>query len=249
MKYRLMSHLVAFYPDRNGSLEVARALIDGGTTYLEVQFPFSDPIADGHYIQTACTQALKQGFKTEQGFTLIHDIATHGEVPIFLMCYANSIFFHGVGPFLDRCVDAGVRGIIVPDLPVDYDEGLYDLARKRQLSAVPVAAPTLKGRRLRSILALNPEYIYASLRKGITGAKTEIGRENIGFLESIRDAAGNPSPKILAGFGIATHDQVATLSSHVHASIVGSAFIREIMEGRGPLYGKVRKKVEDLSGH
>jgi tryptophan synthase alpha chain len=243
-----MAHMVAFHPDREGSLEVARALIDGGSTYLEVQFPFSDPTADGPLIQTACTQALSRGFRTERGFELIHEIGRYGEAPVFLMCYANSIYFHGVDAFLDRCAGAGARGIIVPDLPFDYDEGLYDLARKHGLCAVPVAAPTVRFERLRAMLSLNPEYIYASLRKGITGAKTEIGEDNIQFLGRIAGAAGRKPPKILAGFGISSVEQVATLSPHVHASIVGSALVRVITEGEGPLYVRVKKKVEELTG-
>ena len=94
-------------------------LIDGGSTYLEVQFPFSDPTADGTVIQTACSRALEQGFKTEGGFELIARIREHSDTPVFLMCYANTIFFHGMEAFLDRCHSCDVRGIIVPDLPLD----------------------------------------------------------------------------------------------------------------------------------
>ena len=82
----MMTHMVAYYPDRDGSQEVAAALIDGGSAYLEIQFPFSDPTADGPVIQTACTWALEQGFSVENGFKLISRIRERSDIPIFLMC-------------------------------------------------------------------------------------------------------------------------------------------------------------------
>jgi len=247
MGYRLMAHMVAFYPNRNGSLEVARALIEGGCTYLEVQFPFSDPTADGSAIQTACVRALEGGFKVEKGFGLIRSIREQHDLPIFLMCYANTLFFHGVEAFLDRCISFRVQGIIVPDLPYDYDENLFDQAGKRGLWAVPVVAPTVQDERLRSILGLKPFYLYAALRKGITGQETAIGNDNIGFLKKIGEHAEGNDVRILAGFGVSKQEQIVSLAPHVHAAIVGSAFIRAIMErGSRSLYDAVRGKMEEL---
>ncbi len=247
MTYRLMTHMVAYYPDRDGSLEVAAALIDGGSAYLEIQFPFSDPTADGPVIQTACTQALKKGFKVRHGFEIVDSIRMSSDIPIFIMCYGNTLFYNGVETFICRCVESGVQGLIVPDLPVDYDENLFGLAEKYGMSAVPVAAPTISGDRLESILRMKPKYLYAALRKGITGKLTEIGEENIGFLQRISAAAGNNAIKILAGFGISRREQIALLAPYVHASIVGSAFIRAIRGGMGKtIYKKIRKTMDEL---
>jgi tryptophan synthase alpha chain len=249
MRHPLMSHLVAYYPDRKGSLDVARALIEGGSSYLEVQFPFSDPTADGRLIQTACSRALEQGFKTDGGFELIARIREHSDIPVFLMCYANTIFFHGIEDFLDRCLNHGVRGVIVPDLPLDYDENLFILAAERGIYAVPVVAPTVREERIRRIAASRPVYLYTALRKGITGVDTVIGEYNIGFLRRIRSFPGGKDVRILAGFGISRADQIAALSSHAHAVIVGSAFIRAINEGvfETP-YDAVMHKIEELLG-
>jgi tryptophan synthase alpha chain len=241
--------MVAHYPNRESSFEVARALIDGGSTYLEVQFPFSDPTADGPIIQTACTQALAQGFRVQEGFELIRRIRDNFSTPVFLMCYANTLFFHGVDAFLDRCRDAGVGGIIVPDLPYDYDEDLFSKALKRNIRAVPVVPPSIRDGRLAAILTLKPLYLYAVLRKGITGEETDIGAENIGFLEKIRTLAGTDAVRILAGFGISRREQIAALSPYVHASIVGTALIREIMERKErSLYDVLFSKLEALLG-
>jgi tryptophan synthase alpha chain len=218
--------MVAFYPDRDTSYTVALALIKGGASYLEVQFPFSDPTADGVFIQKACDTAIEKGFTIEDGFQLIAKIRKHSDIPIFIMGYANTVFFHGIEPFLEKCRYNDVQGLIIPDLPADYDEGLYRIAKHLHLNAVPVIAPSTEDKRLQMILDNKPEYVYAALRKGITGAYTEIGETNIKFLRKI-DTKGS---KILAGFGIAQKEQVKALAPYVHAAVVGSAFIRAIME-------------------
>jgi len=247
MKHRLMTHMVAYYPDGASSMEVAAAMIDGGSSYLEIQFPFSDPTADGPAIQTACTQALQHGFNVGRGFQLVSSIRALSETPIFIMCYGNTLFHSGVGAFLERCAKEGVQGLIVPDLPFDYDEGMYTLSKKFGIDAVPVVAPTIVESRLKAILKDKPRFLYAALRKGITGEVTEIGDDNINFLQSINTIAGKMSLRILAGFGISHRKQVDLLAPHVHASIVGSAFVRAIMEnGDGGVYEAVKVKMGEL---
>jgi tryptophan synthase alpha chain len=241
--------MVACYPDRESSMEYARALIDGGSCYLEIQFPFSDPTADGKYIQAACNRALQQGFTVAQGFDLVSNIRTFTDTPIFIMCYGNTVFFHGVEKFLGRCKRAAVQGLIVPDLPPEYDEGLYPIGEELGLSIVPVVAPTVKEDRLRRILNLNLQYIYAALRTGTTGQQTVIGEENLGFLESIRLISRSRDIRILAGFGISSREQIETLSPYVHAPIIGSAFIREVMNNREKnIYGVILAKMKRLLG-
>ncbi len=226
MKTRLMTHLVAYYPNRDASLRMAKAFIDGGSSFLEVQFPFSDPIADGVYIQHACKQALDQGFKLIPGFellALIKELAP--DIPLFVMSYGNIAYRLGIGNFLDKCKEAGAQGVIIPDLPPDYDEGLFAAGKKCNLQVIPVIAPAISNSRLKIIAETGAEYLYACLRKGITGAATEIGKENLDFLNRIKPLA----MKILAGFGIAERKQVEILSPYIHAAVIGSAFIKEIM--------------------
>ncbi len=165
------------------------------------------------------------------------------------MCYGNTVFFHGVEKFLRRCKEATVLGLIVPDLPPDYDEGLFQMGEKLGLYIVPVVAPTVKEDRLKRILSLNPRYIYAALRKGITGQQTSIGEENLGFLERIRFISRSGDIRILAGFGISSREQIETLSPYVDASIIGSAFIREVMNNMGKnIYDVIYAKIKSLLG-
>ena len=248
MKHRLMTHMIASYPDGPASVDVATAMIDGGCSYLEIQFPFSDPTADGPVIQTACTHALEEGFSVEGGFQLVKTIRDRSDIPIFIMCYGNTLFYSGIESFVARCAGMNVQGLIVPDLPFDYDEGMFGMCKKHGLVAIPVVAPTITEARLRAILGEKPLYVYAALRKGITGEATQIGKDNIGFLEHIKRISKDVQPRILAGFGISRREQVELLAPHVHASIVGSAFVRIIMEQeRHNVYSAVKDKMAELT--
>lgn len=249
MSARVMSHLVSHFPDREGSLETARALVDGGSAYLELQFPFSDPVADGPAIQEACSRALAAGFTTAEGFRVAEAVASRLGVPLFVMCYANTVFFHGTETFVKRCADAGVHGLIVPDLPVDRDEGLYGACEARRIHAVPVVSPSVSDGRLDLLLRHAAPYLYAALRRGTTGAATSIDRESLDFLRRVDSSAeASRRARVLAGFGVSRADQVRALSGLVHAVVVGSAYVREIARvERSELYRAVRRKAEELT--
>lgn len=243
MPNRIMAHMVAFYPNREESLEIAKALIDGGCTYLEIQFPFSDPTADGPYIQEACEQALEKGFKVLGGFELISDIRGFSTIPIFIMSYANTVFYQGIEKFLKCCVSVNVQGLIVPDLPIDYDEGLFSKSERMGIEPVPVIALSTKQERLNRILKGRSDLVYAAIRKGITGSFTDIGEDNILFLTKVSSFG----KKILAGFGISERYQIETISSWIHAAVVGTAFIKEIMNNRkASTYSVIKKKIQSL---
>ena len=244
---RIMAHMVACFPCHAASLDVARGLADGGCAYLEVQFPFSDPTADGPDIQRACAAALGAGFTISDGFALLGEIRRFTSTPIFLMSYANLLFTRGIEEFLRECAGCGVQGVIVPDLPPDYDEGLFEAASRAGLTAVPVVSPSMRQERLKRIGALRPPYIYATLRIGTTGSFTTVDGTGVSFLERVRNLCPESPAKVLGGFGVSTAAQVSALSPHAHAVVIGSAFVREVMKG-GDLYGSLRRKVEELSG-
>lgn len=240
-KALLMTHMVAFYPDRAASLRVARGLMDGGCAYLEVQFPFSDPTADGPDIQAACDRALQSGFSVGDGFRLVSEISAAAKVPLFIMSYANLLFTRGMERFLADSREAGASGVIVPDLPEGYDEGLFGLPGRLGLAAVPVVSPSMKEKRLAQVTRLGAQYIYATLRTGTTGPRTEIDPGIVQFLSRIHGA------RVLGGFGISSPEQVRAVAPLVHAVVVGSALVREVGRGGDP-YLAVKRKVEELRG-
>ncbi len=243
MPARIMAHLVSYYPDAKSSHNIARGLVHGGASYLEVQFPFSDPTADGPFIQKACDQALASGFSVRKGFSFVAHIRKITDIPIFIMGYANTVYCYGIKRFIGETAGAGAQGLIIPDLSPGYDEGLFSLGTKANVSIVPVICPTISAERFQTILSLGPRYVYTTLRKGITGAYTEVGEHNIAYLKRIKTSGA----KIFAGFGISTKAQVHTLAFFVHAVVVGSAFIEAIVERGGKsCYESVKEKMIHL---
>lgn len=241
----LMTHLVAGYPTMEQSRQVALAMVEGGASYLEVQFPFSDPIADGPLIQGACTKALEAGFTVDKGFQFIRELVQNVSVPVFLMTYGNLVIAQGVERFIDRAIEAGASGLIIPDLPFDYDEGLYEKGREKSIDVVPVIIPGIDEERLEEILTMKPAFMYTAIRKGITGQKSTIDGEILSFLDKL-DKAGS---KVLAGFGIREKEQVDLLAPHVHGSVVGSALVKlvgESIDNKKDLVAEISQYVSTL---
>lgn len=227
LKIKLMTHMIAGFPDNESSYSVAKALIDGGSSYLEIQFPFSDPSADGPLIEKASFDAIDGGFKLDDGFKLIERITQISDIPVFIMTYANIAYSCGIGEFVKKGKSAGACGFIIPDLPFDCDEGLVEEAEKEGMAVVPVVVPGISDERLDKILSYNTDYIYAAMRKGITGKETVIDETNKEYLQSIRNR-GKDTLNILAGFGIRGKEQITMLEEYADCAIVGSAIVERI---------------------
>lgn len=250
----LMAHQVAGYPTPGLCLEAGKALIEGGAEILEVQLPFSDPSADGTAIQTACSKVLASGYSVAQGLDYVREVhALYPDVPIFVMTYASLAYRPGVAEFVRRTVEAGASGLIIPDLPFDNDEGLGAECGKRGIHKVPVAAPSMSGERLAKLTGSGLEYIYVALRAGITGAKTVITDEMLGFIGKVSSGGA----KVLGGFGITSGEQAGQLAPHVHAVVAGSVFVNIITGGYDPadedasarrISAELREKAAELAG-
>ena len=242
MKNRLVCHLIANYPDFDQSLKIAEALADGGAESIEVQFPFSDPSADGPYILKACDAALKAGFTVDKGFELVREIIKKTMLEVYIMSYANILLTRGIEKFVKESKAIGVSGLIIPDLTMNNDEGLLETGRKYDISIIPVVTLTTPLKRVNEILTHRPEYIYAVLRKGITGESTAITERNITFLKHL----SGKRVKILGGFGINSREQVKALAPFLYASVAGTVFVKEIDENGENLSFCLRKLVSSL---
>ncbi len=242
-KHRVMTHMIAWYPNGEVSLSVAKGLIDGGASYIELQFPFSDPTADGPVIQAACSEALEAGFTLNGGFELAGKIAALSDVPVFIMTYANPVVAIGIETFIQRAKTAGVQGLIVPDLVAGSDDGLYAAGKNLGMPIVPVVVPTISELRLKEIATLGERWVYTALRQGITGRQTEISEELISFLENLKKTG----MEIFAGFGIRTEAQIAQLGPHVHAPVVGSALVNLIAQTVDGNADRVYKEIRDFT--
>ncbi|MDR0361426.1 MAG: tryptophan synthase subunit alpha [Planctomycetota bacterium] len=225
----LMAHLVAGYPDMERSVAVAKALARGGADYLEVQFPFSDPTADGPTIERACQAALANGFKVDGGFAMVRRLAAETGKPVFIMTYGSIVFARGAAEFARLAAEAGATGLVVPDLPPDYDENLFAAGAEFGLAVTPVIAPETTPARLGCIGSLRPEYIYTALRLGVTGSETSLDDDSIRYLDSVSRLGA----KTIAGFGVRSRGQMEALAGHAHAAAVGSHFL-DALAAAGP---------------
>lgn len=254
---RVMAHLVAGYPDDSLALAAADGLAAGGVSAFEVQLPFSDPSADGVAIQTACAEVLSRGYRVARGLAFVGELkARYPEIPAFIMTYANLAWKAGIERFADLAAKSGAKGLIVPDLPFDSDEGLAAACAARGLVSVPVAAPSMTPDRIAALAALDRPLVYAALRAGITGSETRIDAETLAFLASLEGSAGTgdagQESRVLGGFGIRNGEQAARLAPRVHAVVAGSVFV-ELIRGAAPsgadaVREAVRKKAAELSG-
>ena len=243
----LMSHLIAGFPDAETSIAIADALVKGGATILEIQLPFSDPSADGPAIQSACTKVLERHYRTSDGLKFIETL--HKEFPnvqIYLMSYGSLIYTPGVSAFCKKAADAGVKGMIIPDLPFDFDEGLTAACKENGMINIPVAAPSMSAERLEKMANAGFPYIYAALRTGITGTETSVDEATLNFIKKV-SAGGS---KVYGGFGISTGAQSALLADSVEAVVAGSVFVRLITEHQNDadaLYKAVQAKAAEIS--
>lgn len=244
-----MAHLVAGYPADDIALAAARGLAEGGVSYFEVQLPFSDPGADGPAIQTASSVVLSRGYRVADGLAFVKQLVeAFPDIPVFVMTYANLAWSGGLESFVKMASKAGVRGLIIPDLPFDEDEGLSGLCTENGMYCVPVAAPSMSQERLRLLTAGKYPFVYAALRAGITGQETTIDEHTLAFIA----AAGASGSSLLGGFGIRNAGQVSLLAPHVHAVVAGSVFVNIIREnesrGADAVRLAIREKASELTG-
>ncbi len=239
---KLMAHMIAGYPEVDTARKIARGLVHGGAHYLEVQFPFSDPSSDGPLIEKASQAALDNGFKVADGFSFMKELAQDYDVPLFIMTYGSLVYARGAAAFCDQAKDAGVTGLIIPDLPPDYSEGLFDEGKKRGLAITPVIAPGISDARLEILRALRPEYIYTALRLGITGSATQLDDATIAYLEKVKTLGA----KIIAGFGVRSAEMMHLLAGHADAAAVGSYFLEVYNNAKGDAETALREAAKAL---
>lgn len=225
----LMCHVVAGYPSKESCIELMLGMQQAGVGVIEVQIPFSDPIADGETIMQANDRALENGMDTASSFELIKTARKRGlKTNLYLMSYVQKVIHYGIENFVHEAVAADAAGLIIPDLPFDspeYERILEALAAN-QLEIVPVISPGMSKRRLADDLAGRPRLIYLTSTKGITGNKLSVS-DGLGKLsEAARELS--PGSTLAIGFGIQTKQDVSDVLEIADIAVVGSAVIREV---------------------
>ena len=234
-------------PDYETTAEVVRAAVKGGADLIELGIPFSDPTAEGPVIQEANVRALSGGATTDGAFELAKRLRENVDVPMVFMTYANVVYSYGgssgsriqpsrsgIDRFCDKCVEAGVDGIILPDVPFEEKEEFAPACRARGLSFISLIAPTSESR-IATIAREAEGFLYVVSSLGVTGVRGEITTDIGAMVDLVRQNTGIPCA---VGFGISTPKQAADMAALSDGAIVGSAIVKLIAQ-----YGK------DAAGH
>lgn len=223
-----MAHMIAGYPTVAESEKVAEALVKGGADIIELQIPFSDPMADGPTIAVACEEALKKGATVATSLELLKIVSALGR-PVAVMSYINPIFRYGLEKFVATIKGAGASALIVPDCPFDTKEGqtLISACEKSGVYFVPVVSPGVPKERLGALAKDSRGFVYCTSRQGITGANSKFSQELIGFVKELKDIFKLP---IAVGFGIKSREDVQLLAPHADIVIAGSVFVNVIKQ-------------------
>ncbi len=234
----LMTHIVIGYPSFAASLEIVDAMVEAGVDLMELQIPFSEPMADGPVILAANQKALANGSTVERCFEFAATVAKTHPIPFLFMSYYNVLFRAGVGKFVDRAKAAGVVGSIVPDLPPEEGADYLAAMEKAGLNPIFIFSPSTSDERLREIAAVARGFVYCVARKGVTGLQTTFSKELDGYLARCRAATKLP---LALGFGVQDAADVAFLRGKVDIAVVGSATLRLIDEQGVAAVGKFVK--------
>jgi tryptophan synthase alpha chain len=238
----LIAYLPVGYPNVEDSIAAMVAAVEAGADVVEVGVPYSDPGMDGPVIQQAVDVAVRAGVGMRDVLRAVEAVAAAGAVPV-VMSYWNPIERYGVERFATDLAAAGGAGAITPDLIPDEAAEWIAATERADLDRVFLVAPSSTDARLRSTTAACRGFVYAASTMGVTGTRATVGRAAETLVTRTRAVA--PDLAICVGLGVSNGAQAAELAAYADGVIVGSAYVRELIEGRGP--DGVRALSEDLA--
>lgn len=228
-----MTHMVCWYPSYKESEEIFQTLVPY-SEYIEIQFPFSDPIADGPLIEEANLKALGQGMTTQKCFEFIQKIAytdvqslqDKNRTKLLIMTYYNIVLHYWVEKFIQRAKKLGVYGFIIPDIPYDEEDGriFRDLCKKYGIVCTEIISPATSSQRLEEIAQRDPELVYALSQNMTTGSNAEFWEW---FQEYIKNLRNYFNGSIWVWFWVKTRKHVEKVCEIADFAIIGSEFIKQ----------------------
>ena len=223
-----MPYMVLGYPSRQASLDIVQTLVAAGADLLELGIPFSDPLADGPTIQAATQKSLENGTTLRDCLAMVRELRQLGiRTPALLMGYVNPMLAYGFERFVAEAAEAGVDGLIVPDLPPEEAGELEELCAAHGLAMVFLLAPTSTSERIKLAAEKSQGFIYLVSLTGVTGARSELPPGLVDFVARVRRHTDTP---LAVGFGISTAAQAQTVAAVADGVIVGSALVKQAAE-------------------
>ena len=224
----LIPFITAGDPDLNTTAQALRLLDQSGADLIELGVPYSDPLADGPTIQAAATRALQRGVRLNDVLEMVKDVAPDLKAPLILFTYYNPILNRGVELFLKQIADVGVKGLVVPDLPLEEAQSLLKPAAEIGIEVILLVAPTSPKERIEAIAQQSQGFIYLVSVTGVTGIRTQLESRVPDLIQQIRTVTDKP---IGVGFGISGPEQAQQVKNWgADAVIVGSAFVKRLAD-------------------
>lgn len=225
----LIPFITAGDPDLETTAKALKVLAQNGADIIELGVPYSDPLADGPTIQAAATRALKQNVRLEDVLQVVKTVRQELDTPIVLFTYYNPIFYRGIQSFLTKVKQAGVQGLVVPDLPLEEASILLDPAKDMGIEVTLLVAPTSPLERIKAIASQSQGFIYLVSVTGVTGMRSQVASGVEELLSELHRSTNKP---VGVGFGISSSEQAKQVKDWgADAVIVGSAFVQRLAQG------------------
>lgn len=224
-----ITYMTAGLPNMKGCADLVKALGEAQIDVVELGIPFSDPVADGPVIQAASFKAIQQGTNLKKVFGMVADIRAEGcQVPLVFMMYFNTVTYYGMEAFVDKCIEVGVDGLIIPDLPYEEQKQLQDVIDARENAPILIQLVTpVSGNRIPMLLENARGFVYCVSSMGVTGQAADFHRDVLNYLEQVKKVSKVP---VMMGFGIRTASDVIPMKHTIDGCIVGSHFINLMEE-------------------
>lgn len=223
----LSIYYTAGYPNLADTLTIAEELERAGADFMEIGFPYSDPVADGQVIQGSSKQALDNGMTLQILFDQLRDLRKTVNIPILLMGYFNVVLQYGVANFCAKCKEIGVDGCIIPDLPMyEYEELYQQCFEEHGISNIFLVTPQTSEDRIRKIDGLSNAFIYLLSSAATTGKDLDVSAQARSYFARIKDMdLENP---VMIGFGISDKKTFDSANEYAAGAIIGSAFVKNL---------------------
>ena len=241
----LMTHIVLGYPSFKTNREVIREMVENGVNCIEMQIPFSEPMADGPVILKANQDSLAGGTTIEECLDFGAEMCATYDIPFLYMTYYNIIYKYGENSFLDKARDAGIQGLILPDLPPEEGTRFLQSAKERGIAPIMIFSPTSTDKRMKELAGFSGGFIYCAARKGVTGKHTALNSDFTAYLNRCRQATNLP---LAVGFGIQNRGDIESLIDVADIGVIGSRTINLVDEQGSSAVGPFMRELLGSNG-
>ncbi|OHD14740.1 MAG: tryptophan synthase subunit alpha [Spirochaetes bacterium GWD1_27_9] len=227
-KILIMTHQVLGYPSFEVNYEIIKLFAKYKIDIVELQIPFSEPIADGPVFAKANQEAIKQGVKVKDCMDFAQKVAAEFDIKFVFMTYYNILIQYGLEDFIKKSKEIGITSLIVPDAYPENSMEFFDLSYKYDVAPIAIATPYTDDERFKFIDSLTRGLLYCVPRKGVTGIKTSFDYETLAFIDKCKTNSKHP---IGVGFGVQSKEDIQNLTGHTDIAIIGSHLLKTLESG------------------